>query len=133
MKKILAVICFTMLISTFSLVCYAAGETGNTSYKTISSSAQGASGPVVQMQGNIKLSGENYSSSTNTLYVCINRSLNDTNTKWEERYSRSISVGYTLNPYSYPGNPLGNYRVLLDPSGALSTGCNGWGRIRNQA
>lgn len=129
--KLLSGLCAVALTAGFAAVCYAAGEKGTSSYKTITSDRQGAAGPVVAMQGNIKVTGENYSSSTNTLYVCINQSQNDSNTSWKELQSWPIKPGYSLTSGSRSGNALGNYRVLLDPSGAWATGCNGWGKISN--
>lgn len=97
-----------------------------TSYQTISSDQDGAWGPDSYASDDVFIKGNNYSSSTNTLWVA------------------GQTQGYKVFGHTFGNIPIGigttnsrtatqviehKYHVILDPAGPLAKGCNGWGYI----
>lgn len=135
-KKMAALLCAAAVSISLATVCYASGETGKKSTATITSSQAGKSGNVVKMQGTIKTFGRNYSSSSNILFITVCLSKKSDNTSWQEVKSYAVLSGTAIlssDPKKLTNQPLGNYKVLLDPLGPNCTGCNGNGTILNQA
>ena len=97
-----------------------------TSSTNITSTMTGADGNYHSMSGTVNTSGNNFSSSTNTLWVELYKSVTGPDT----RISGSLmAVGGSA---SFSNNVAsGTYYVHLDPNGPFYTGCNGNGKSVN--
>ncbi|MBN2908838.1 hypothetical protein JQC72_04780 [Polycladomyces sp. WAk] len=95
-----------------------------TSSATITSSMTGADGAEYYMTGYDTISGANYTSSSNDLYVEAYHTVTGPD---ELKSSTRLGPGASLNKSINPGN--GYFYVHLDPAGAYERGCNGWGKL----
>ena len=94
-----------------------------TSSATITSTMTGADGATYSMTNYVDNSGQNYASSTNTLWVELYISVDGP----DQRFSGSLMA--VNGSASWRDTvPTGNYYIHLDPDGPLYTGCNGWGK-----
>lgn len=112
-------------IATLALfTTIASASTGQFSYVHISANSTGEDGPTISMSGAVELSGENSSTSTNSLWLEVYED------QWgpdRQEVSTPVPVGCHFWPRNFNISSSGNYYVHLDPAGTLYTGCVGWG------
>ncbi|PKM47541.1 MAG: hypothetical protein CVV03_02685 [Firmicutes bacterium HGW-Firmicutes-8] len=94
-----------------------------TSSATITSNMTGANGAEYSMTNYIDNSGQNYASSTNTLWVELYRAVDGP----DQRVNGSL-VAINGSTSWRDTVSTGIYYIHLDPDGPFYTGCNGWGK-----
>ena len=115
---------FSMLFTLiFILLCIAVSFNAyakTDSFVNIISSQTGAKGSTYYYSGTTgNLYGWNDLSSTNALYCATDIGPTYRTMRMEVDSGVCTKTGFTIS--------AGNYRVLLDPSGPLMSGCNGYG------
>jgi len=103
------------------------GATSSTTISTNQSSAQGANISISAGQ-NTYLTGSNYSSSTNDVWIQkVHSQAGFDSVTFEYR----LGPGLSQNRVQSPTNSTGNYYVKMNPAGALAHGVNGSASLSN--
>ncbi len=123
-KKAKGVLVVALITSMLLLSMSALAGSGELSSASIVKDSDGAFGPIVPMYGAIAISGAQSAAATNTLWVALDP-------RGQGAYkTMSVAPGVTAST-SVTNAITDDYRVLLDPAGALQKGCIGTGVIKN--
>jgi hypothetical protein len=116
-----------VIVSTIVIFALMIGSaSADMSFAVIYAISDGEDGATIYMSsGKVDMSGENYNTSGNTLWVELYE-----NKVGLDRHvgGKRLTIASGRVKWSHKNGKAGNYYVHLDPDGPYYTGCNGWGQ-----